>query len=93
MKKIADNDRGLNGFIFQDTYGEECSITESTYAEQPRIWLGINKVEPKICVLEKGFVPYKIPEDVLLNSRMHINQEQAKMLINILEKFVKEGKL
>lgn len=40
FKKLSD--RGFNILAFNDAYGEECSLQESSSVE-PSIWLGIDK--------------------------------------------------
>ena len=40
-----------------------------------------------------GWVPFSIPEDVLLTTRMHLNREGAKKLIELLQDFVDTGSL
>jgi hypothetical protein len=38
-------------------------------------------------------MPYPIPKEVLLSTRMHLNREQVKEIIPILQKFVDTGDL
>lgn len=40
---------------------------------------------------KSGWVPYEIPSEVFLHTRMHLNQDQVKALLPILEKFVRTG--
>lgn len=40
-----------------------------------------------------GWVDYYIPDTVLLSSRIHINQEQAKDIIEVLQRFVDTGEV
>lgn len=60
------------------------------------LWIGIDDVQPKIMARDAweygvetdqttGWVPYPIPERVLLSSRMHLNREQVQELINHLQ--------
>lgn len=35
--------RGFGGFTFNDLYDQECSIQESSNAEQYAVWLGVDK--------------------------------------------------
>ena len=78
---------------FQDVTGEECVIEESSSDKTPMLWLGIKNVQPRIEIKGKGFVDYPLPEEVLVFGSMLLNQEQAKMLIPLLQKFVEHGKL
>lgn len=38
-----------------------------------------------------GWVKYPIPDCVSINTRMHLNREQVKELLPILQKFVDTG--
>jgi hypothetical protein len=89
---------------FLDKYGMKCSIQESSAGSEACIWLGIDDIEPKIMASKAhiydipteettGWIPYPIPNDVLLHSRMHLNQEHAKELITLLQYFVETGEL
>lgn len=40
-----------------------------------------------------GWVDYYIPDTVLLSSKIHINQEQAKDIIEVLQRFVDTGEV
>lgn len=40
-----------------------------------------------------GWVPYPIPKDVLLSTRMHLNQEQVRELLPALIHFAETGEL
>ncbi len=68
------------------------------------LWLGVDDVEPMVMASQArefgiktaettGWVPYPIPEDVLLHSRMHLSKEQVVNLINTLQHWVQTGKL
>jgi hypothetical protein len=104
MKKSKTN-RGFNIVEFKDTYGEECSLQKSSLATEDRIWLGISNVNPKIMASDaiklglpnikenSGWVGFEIPEEVLINSRMHLDKKQAKKLIKHLTKFVETGEI
>lgn len=92
FKKELTN-RGFSLIEFEDTYKDKCSIQKSSYGSEPRIWFGIDDANPQICIQGQGFVPYKLPEEVHLTTRMHLNQEQVKQLLPILEHFAKTGNL
>lgn len=66
------------------------------------LWLGLGKVEPQILAKDagahgvktqktSGWVPYPIPQDVLINADMHLNREQVRGLISRLEHWLKHG--
>jgi hypothetical protein len=70
------------------------------------IWLGIDDAKPQIMksVAKKmgmelppgevsGWMPYPIPEDVLLTTRMHLNETQVRGLITRLTLWLKTGSL
>jgi len=40
-----------------------------------------------------GWVKYPIPEDVQINTRMHLSREQVKAILPILIKFVATGEI
>lgn len=103
MKK-SKNQRGFNYIEFKDSYGAKCSIQKSSSAMQDKIWFGVNDADPKIMATDakklgiksdenNGWVKYPIPEQVLLNTRMHLTQKQAKKIIKVLKRFVKTGDL
>ena len=37
---------------------------------------------------QNGFMPFPIPEEVILNTRMHLNREQVAQIIPYLQRFV-----
>lgn len=97
------NVRGFEVQHFQDDYGLDCSIQESS-AVEPHIWLGVHKTPHRVIwsdaekygieVKEKsGWYDYPIPDDVLVESRMHLSQKQAKSLAKKLMYFAKHGVL
>lgn len=102
--KIQFNQR--NFAEFEDRYGHKCSIQKSSLAEEDCIWLGLNDADPKIMSSdatrmglrgrtfdERGWIPFKIPKKVSLNTRMILTQETAAELIPILQRFVETGEL
>jgi hypothetical protein len=40
-----------------------------------------------------GWVPYPVPEDVLLSTRMHLTRDEVAELLPILKRFVETGEL
>ena len=68
------------------------------------IWLGIDDPEPKVMWKDaaklgvktdatSGWVPYPIPEEVLLSTRMHLNEKQVRGLIDRLQQWLDTGTL
>ena len=82
--------RNYLGTAFLDTYGVSCSMQESSYAAEPCIWLGVDKPEFKHISGGKMY-DYTLPENVIVFSRMHLNQEQARKLANNLLYFAEHG--
>ncbi len=89
---------------FQDHYDNKCTIQASSLADyaQPgisAIWLGINDADPKVRAIDAarlglrtnqtvGWVPYPIPPEVSLSTRMHLNREQVAGLIARLQEWL-----
>ena len=88
--KFGKTARGFSIIDFKDRYDVECNIQESSLATDDAIWIGCANPEPKI-MSDKGWVPYKIPEYVLINTRMHLTRRQVKELLPILANFVETG--
>jgi len=97
--KMDKTNRGFATGKFIDRYNQECSIQKSSLATEKAIWLGVDNANPKILAckvnggIPNGWVDYKIPEDVLLSTRMHLTQDMVKELIPVLQKFVKTGEI
>lgn len=97
MKKTKTA-RGFVLIEFEDLYGAKCSLQKSSLATEDAIWLGVNDAEPKIMASKTqqggtGWVRYVIPDDVMLNTRMHLTREQAKELVDVLNIFIETGDL
>ena len=88
--------RGFGIWHFTDRYGAGCSLQDSSLATEPAIWFGVDNADPKIMASKTrqggtGWVPFEIPDDVLLTTRMHLTQEQVKALLPILTHFAETG--
>lgn len=70
------------------------------------IWLGIDDANPQIMKSKaaqyglqlppgevSGWMPYPIPDDVLLNTRMHLNEKQVRGLVARLTHWLETGRL
>ena len=70
------------------------------------IWLGIDDPHPQIMKSKalahglelppgevSGWMPYPLPEDVLVTTRMHLNEKQVRGLIARLQHWLKTGTL
>lgn len=96
--------RGFELGKFTDLYGASCSVQASSLATEPAIWLGTNDAEPKVLHSDAkklgvatdatcGWVDYPLPKEVLLNTRMHLNQAQVAELLPVLQRFVDTGEI
>lgn len=89
---------GFSVIRFEDLYGAKCSIQKSSLATEDAIWIGIDNANPQILASKTqeggtGWVPYDLPEDVLLITRMHLTVKQVKKLLPILKFFAEIGEL
>jgi hypothetical protein len=100
--------RGFQIIEFKDRYDNSCELQQSSLADydQPgtsAVWLGISDPKPQIMTVDairlgikaeesNGWVPYPIPSEVLLSTRMHLDLEQAKWLVTELQYWIENGK-
>lgn len=86
---------------FKDSYDEDCILEASTLAiyKQPgtsAIWLGIKETRAEVMCRDAeklgiktnqkvGWVDYPIPPQVLVKTRMHLERDKVKALINHLQ--------
>ena len=79
---------------FTDSYGETCSIQASSIARH--VWLGIDGVKAQVLHGDarklgvttdatSGWVPYPIPQEVRVTTRMHLEREKVQALVNHLQ--------
>lgn len=89
---------------FADRYGSSCSLQASSLAEYEKpgtsaVWLGTDDAAPKVLASKAqslgihtaertGWVPYPIPDDVSLTTRMHLDREQVAALIHHLQSWL-----
>lgn len=67
--------RGFAVEKFTDRNGESCSIQESSLADEPAIWLGVDAPNPKIFPGDgTGWHDYPLPPNVQCSTRMHLTQ-------------------
>ena len=100
--------RGFGRLEFEDFNGETCSVQRSSLADLDCIWFGVNDADPQIMARDairlglkpieggekdNGWVPFVVPSEVLMTTRMHLTREQVKSLLPILKHFVKTGEL
>lgn len=94
----AETARGFALITLKDRYEVACSLQKSSLATEDAIWLGVDDADPKIPASHTkeggtGWVPFSIPEDVLLTTRMHLTREQVVQLLPVLERFVETGEV
>lgn len=96
--------RGFSTVEFVDRYGDACIIQKSSLATEDAIWFGIQDACPQIMASDAlaagvdtdettGWVPYPMPKNVLLTTRMHLTREMVADLLPILQNFVATGEL
>ena len=91
-------DRGFSLIEFKDRYNCKCNIQKSSLATEDAIWFGIDAPEPHIMASTvqsgaTGWVPYAIPDNVLITTRMHLTRKQVQRLLPILKYFVEHGEI
>lgn len=101
---IKVNGRGFPYLEFRDRYQVACSMRKSSLATQDAIWFGVDDPAPKIMASlaskhgvktdkTTGWVNYPIPEDVHLNTSMHLTREDVIKLLPRLILFAKTGEI
>jgi len=101
---LRSTERGFAIGEFKDQYGLKCSIQKSSSATKDCIWLGVDDASPEIMVSDarrlgitnsnaNGWMPYEVPREVLMHTRMHLSREDVKKLLPILQKFADTGEL
>ena len=109
MITIEPTHRGFLNGKFTDGSGVGCSIQESSAMAHNDedgcfLWLGVDNANPLIMAVDArrlgmptdqyvGWVPYPVPKEVLMHTRMHLNQKQVKELLPLLKHFAKHGQL
>lgn len=107
--EVKPNFRGFMIANFKDANAIGCSIQESsacphTEEDGCMIWLGVDDAAPMVLAQEAhlvgvkthettGWVPYPVPDNVLMRTRMHLTQKQVKELLPLLKHFAKTGGL
>lgn len=103
----AKTGRGFPVVYFKDYYGAKSSLQASSLAlcAEPgvsAVWLGVDKVEPRVMAKDAakvgvkteettGWVDYPVPEEVSLNARMHLDRKQVAALIGHLQSWLETG--
>ena len=93
MKFIkSTTNRGFTKLVATDDYNVEFDIQESSSVD-PHIWLGINHPRVSILTEERGWIEFVMPNDTLIESRMHLNRKQCFCVAIKLIKFWILGRL
>jgi hypothetical protein len=103
MKQETTN-RGFSKITFDDYYNAPCSLQESSCGSANAIWLGVEDASPEILSVDAvkyglnpgkdyGWVPYPIPPEVSINTRMHLTQMQVYEMLPVLSHFAVHGNL
>lgn len=85
---VSKTSRGFDLIEFLDRYGTKCSLQKSSLAGDDAIWFGIDDPEPKMLATDAirlgieteqttGWIPYGLPEELSLTSRMHLTRAQV----------------
>jgi len=104
LGEMTRTNRGFRLYKFSDRDGYKCSLQKSSIATEHCVWLGIDDAEPKVLHSDAkkvgvdtdkdcGWVDYPIPEEVLLNTRLHLTQQQARAVAKQLFYFAETGEL
>lgn len=99
--------RGFQVIEFKDRYGISCTLQQSSLADytQPgssAVWLGVEDIKPQVMASEAsqvgivtdvkcGWVPYPIPPQVMISSRMHLDVKQVEWLVAELQGWLRTG--
>lgn len=70
------------------------------------LWIGINDAKPQILKTKaeamglplppgevSGWMPYPVPDDVLMTTRMHLDEHQVRALVARLNRWLETGSL
>lgn len=105
LGEVGETIRGFPVITFDDIYGHQCSLQISSLADKDAIWLGIDDAKPQIMAskaaeygvktggITTGWVDYPIPKDVLLSTRMHLDEEKVKALVAHLQHWLETREL
>lgn len=95
LSEMKRTHRGFRFYEFKDRNDHKCSLQKSSIATEHCIWIGLDSADPKKLVQNKGWVDAsdEIPGGVELNTRMHLTQDQARVLAKELEYFAETGEL
>lgn len=97
VMKTTTTQRGFAIGTFTDANGVECSIQKSSLATDDCIWLGANDIGLKLFEAYKGWkdvdTTFTMERHYSANTRMHLNRDQVKELLPLLQHFADTGEL
>lgn len=105
LGEYAVTTRGFGYVKFTDVYDLRCSIQQNSMLSGDRLWLGIDDPKPQIMAsdaralgyptrgVQQGWVTFDLPNEVLMQTRMHLDKEQVRGLITRLQHWVDTGEL
>ena len=98
--------RGFDLVEFRDSNGYVCNLQVSSSMESPKLWLGVEDASPKIMKKHaqqlgmklpfgevSGYMPYPMPEQVSMTTRMHLDRATTVELIAKLNRWVHDETL
>lgn len=85
--------RGFQIYQFSDLYNVKCSIQKSSLADKDAIWVGPDCANPRYFVSGKGWVNLEIPRNTIFDTRMHLDQDGVKSILDILSRFSETGEI
>ena len=88
---IKKTEQGFKIIEFKDRYGTECSLQESSLADENTIWFGTTDANPVVLEYGKGWQAVPFPDNTLFHTRMHLTQKQIKELLPYLDYFAQYG--
>lgn len=101
---FSTTQRGFAQANFLTGDGVACSIQKSSVMGTDAIWLGVDDPDPKVLATKAasvgvttsettGWVPYPIPDEVLISTRMHLTRDEVKALLPLLQHFAETGEV
>ena len=104
LGSVETTARGFEIIEFADFDGQKCSLHESRLAEYEKpgtsaVWIGVQDARPIVLAKDAekvgvqttetcGWVPFPVPEEVQMHTRMHLNREQVAALILHLQSWL-----
>ena len=85
--------RGFAVLAFRDQHEIHCSIQKSSLANEDCIWLGCDDPDPRSLIPGQGWTKLQMPENYMVNTRMHLTRDQVAALLPVLQYFVDHGDL